>query len=218
MMDQSSPNTVLDDLESFVHVLMYACARYARALGVGEAIAKARALVLAQFDRLHGKEKAAFLITESIEPNGWYLKDIPFVAKRLSTLLPALAGMFSAVYTGDPSKNIPTHDGLMHVLEEALKDPEWKTLKDEIPQYTGGGLKPGNFGIPEVDEKGRDSYSAKALQAEPPKLAPAPDIISTGAPLPRNSVGASRSDGPSRKSSDDQPVAKRKRTESSFKG
>jgi hypothetical protein len=131
------PRTLGDDLESFVHVLLWLVGRYAP----NEMSDDERAKFLRRFDDLYGESKA-----DMLKIGRSFVSGLKVQSKNLRFLLRDLLDGFRYRYTEveepdeeEPAKlkehedlqqRLESHKWFMDILSDALKAEEWKALRD----------------------------------------------------------------------------------------
>jgi hypothetical protein len=131
------PRTLGDDLESFVHVLLWLVCRYAP----NDMEDYRRAIFLERFDKSHGQSKA-----DMLRGGRALIADLELKSDHLTILLEKLLDGCQYRYTklGRREQRAPgeleefkhhqaqleSHSWLMDLLSDALKAEEWKAFRD----------------------------------------------------------------------------------------
>lgn len=131
--DPTLPRELRDDIESFVHVLLWTVCRHAR----GEAQSQARVALLQAYDGGSGVAKTAMATFPALDRK---LKiGTPQLAAIVKDCVRALRARFNAdegdVDDETEANKLLSHDWLIGRLEEALKDEGWRNLGDAAVRY-----------------------------------------------------------------------------------
>ncbi|EJD36483.1 hypothetical protein AURDEDRAFT_74152 [Auricularia subglabra TFB-10046 SS5] len=132
--DPSAPQETRDDLESFVHVFMWTACKHA----ASTMSAKTRTQALQNYDVEDEGRVRANQVSSWSALDTWEL-----ASGKLYGILEELRAALCLRYDADRGRTVDpaeaakllTHDWMMELLEEALKDDAWRNLADEAVPY-----------------------------------------------------------------------------------